>query len=97
MKDFYLLIGSESALADRALAKLNSALRQENAEFSNLAAGEVAPGDIADALSPSLFSERRAVIIRDLQDLPEDSKARAAMLRQAPLERLNDPLLIPFV
>jgi DNA polymerase-3 subunit delta len=31
-------------------------------------------GDISDALAPSLFSERRALIIRDLQDLPEDNK-----------------------
>jgi len=31
-------------------------------------------GDIVDALAPSLFSQRRALIIRDLQDLPEENK-----------------------
>lgn len=35
----------------------------------------------------SIFRNAREVV----PDLPEDSKARAAMLRQAPLERLNDP------
>ncbi|WP_107344756.1 arginine--tRNA ligase [Rhodopseudomonas palustris] len=35
----------------------------------------------------SIFRNAREVV----PDLPEDSKVRAAMLRQAPLERLNDP------
>jgi DNA polymerase-3 subunit delta len=34
----------------------------------------VSVGEISDALSPSLFSERRALILRDLQDLAEEAK-----------------------
>ena len=74
MNSFYLILGSEAALADRALAKLSAELKEEKCEITNLFAGDVIVGDIADALAPSLFSERRAMIIRDLQDLPEDSK-----------------------
>ena len=74
MKDIYLLLGSESALADRALTKITAELKGENAEVTTLFAGDVSVGEISDALSPSLFSERRALILRDLQDLIEDAK-----------------------
>ena len=74
MKDIYLLLGSEAALADRALGKLLAELKQERAEITTLFAGEVSVGEISDALSPSLFSERRALILRDLQDLAEEAK-----------------------
>jgi DNA polymerase-3 subunit delta len=67
-------LGSEAALADRALAKLSEQLKEEECEVTNLFAADVIVGDIADALAPSLFSERRALIIRDLQDLPEESR-----------------------
>ena len=74
MKDIYLILGAESALADRALTKLIAQLKEESAEISTLFAGEISVGEISDALSPSLFSDRRALIIRDLQDLVEDAK-----------------------
>lgn len=74
MNSFYLILGSEGALSDRALTKLTAQLHDEKCEITNLFASDVLVGDIADALAPSLFSERRALIIRDLQDLPEDSK-----------------------
>ena len=74
MNPFYLILGSEAALADRALAKLTAQLKDESAEITTIFAGDALLGDISDALAPSLFSERRALIIKDLQDLPEDSK-----------------------
>jgi DNA polymerase-3 subunit delta len=74
VKDIYLLLGSESALADRALSKITAELKDEQAEITTLFAGDVSVGEISDALSPSLFSERRALILRDLQDLIEDAK-----------------------
>ena len=74
LKDIYLLLGSETALADRALSKITAELRSKKAEITTLFGGEVAVGEISDALSPSLFSERRALILRVLQDLPEEAK-----------------------
>jgi DNA polymerase-3 subunit delta len=74
VKDIYLLLGSESALADRALSKITAELRDEQAEITTLFAGDVSVGEISDALSPSLFAERRALILRDLQDLIEEAK-----------------------
>ncbi len=69
----YLLLGSEAALSDRALSKLTSELKEAKAEISTIFASEAAIGDISDALAPSLFSEKRALVIKDLQDLPSDS------------------------
>ena len=74
MNSFYLILGSEAALADRALNKITAQLKEEKAEVTTLFAGDALVGDISDALAPSLFSERRALIIKDLQDLPEDSR-----------------------
>jgi DNA polymerase-3 subunit delta len=74
MNSFYLILGSEAALADRALNKVTAQLKEEKAEVTTIFAGDALVGDISDALAPSLFSERRALIIKDLQDLPEDSR-----------------------
>ena len=82
MNDFYLILGSEAALADRALSKISAQLKDEKAEVTTIAAGDAIIGDISDALAPSLFSERRALIIKDLQDLPEES--REEILRYLP-------------
>lgn len=84
MKDIYLLLGSESALADRALAKINAQLREERAEITSLFASDISLGEISDALSPSLFSERRALIIRDLQDLAEEARIEIARYITSP-------------
>jgi DNA polymerase-3 subunit delta len=67
-----LLLGSEAALADRALKKLLAKMHRENSEVITLFSGDVVVGDITDALAPSLFSEQRILVLRDLQDLPID-------------------------
>jgi DNA polymerase-3 subunit delta len=74
MNDFYLILGSEEALADRALTRISAQLKEEKAEVTTISAADAIVGDISDALAPSLFSERRALIIKDLQDLPEESR-----------------------
>ena len=82
MKDLYLILGSEAALADRALSKISAQLNEEKTEVRTISAGDALVGDISDALAPSLFSERRALIIKELQDLPEES--RDEILRYLP-------------
>ena len=84
MKNIYLILGSEAALAERALHKLHLQLKEESAEIRTLFADEVREGSIVDALSPSLFSERRALILRDLQDLAEDFKIEITQYLSAP-------------
>lgn len=84
MKEIYLILGSEPALAERALSKLQLQLKDENAEITTLFADEVRDGSIVDALSPSLFSQRRALIIRELQDLAEEFKNEITHYLSAP-------------
>jgi DNA polymerase-3 subunit delta len=84
VKDIYLLLGPESALADRALQKLIAQLKEERAEITTLFAAEISPGEVSDSLSPSLFSERRALIIKDLQELPEEAKSELSRYLENP-------------
>jgi DNA polymerase-3 subunit delta len=84
VKDIYLLLGSEAALADRALTKIVAELKAESAEITTLFAGDVSLGEISDALSPSLFSERRALVLRDLQDLAEEAKIEITRYIESP-------------
>ena len=89
MNAFYLILGSEGALSDRAVTKLTAQLKESNCEITNLFAGETIVGDIADALAPSLFSEKRALILRDLQDLPEDNREEIIRYLAAPDESMT--------
>ncbi|TRZ55271.1 MAG: DNA polymerase III subunit delta [Streptomycetaceae bacterium] len=89
MNAFYLILGSEGALSDRAINKLTAQLKENNCEITNLFAGETIVGDIADALAPSLFSERRALILRDLQDLPEDNRDEITRYLTSPDETMT--------
>jgi DNA polymerase-3 subunit delta len=89
MKAFYLILGSEGALSDRAINKLIVELKESKCEITQLFAAETIVGDIADALAPSLFSERRALILRDLQDLPEENKDEITRYLTSPDETMT--------
>ena len=47
MNSFYLILGSESALADRALIKLNAQLKEEKCEITTLFAADTIVGDLS--------------------------------------------------
>ena len=89
MNAFYLILGSEGALSERAINKLSVELKESQCEITNLFAAETIVGDIADALAPSLFSERRALILRDLQDLPEENKDEITRYLTSPDETMT--------
>jgi DNA polymerase III subunit delta len=65
-----LILGAESLLADRAIASLTEG--NKNSVLTVFSADTVAPGEIADALAPSLFSEERTIVMREAQDLSAD-------------------------
>lgn len=91
--NLYLLLGPETALADRALSKLVVGLREEKTEISTIFGADAIVGDIADALAPSLFSEKRALIIRDLQDLPSECQGEVTTF----LDDIDPTMTIIFV
>jgi DNA polymerase-3 subunit delta len=69
-----LAIGPEPLLADRAIERLTAEIKANEslASLQSLNAAEIEVGNIGDALAPSLFGERRVLVIRDLQDLNAD-------------------------
>jgi len=66
-----LAIGPEPLLADRVIERILADLRAIDplTALQSLSASEIDVGEIGEALSPSLFDERRVLVIRDIQDL----------------------------
>ena len=65
-----LIQGSESLLADRAIAQILATKSQS--QVITLLASEVEIGVITDNLAPSLFGDQRVVVIKEIQDLDSD-------------------------
>jgi len=68
----YLLIGSEEVLADRALNKIERECGE--AEKVILDGGQINPGDFSNETAPSLFGNERLVVLREVQDIPEETQ-----------------------
>lgn len=66
-----LVVGPEGLLADRAVALLIAEMVQEEATATHRAidAADLEVGMLRDLTAPSLFGERRAIVLRDVQDL----------------------------
>ena len=79
-----LVTGPEEFLGERAIAAVRSAVRShdEEAEFSETMAGSLTMATLGDMAAPSLFSTTRCVVVRRLEDLPEESATRTARLRR---------------
>jgi DNA polymerase-3 subunit delta len=62
-----LIQGPESLLADRAISQIIAATK--SGQVMSFTADELEVGTITDSLAPSLFSDSRVVVIKDIQDL----------------------------
>lgn len=84
----YLFTGSEELLLRRAATRLLDELRAEGPlEIVDVRAVELREHGVPDLRTGSLFGDRRAVLIRDAQELPADIAASlAAELDGQPLE-----------
>ena len=65
-----LVQGAEALLADRAISKIIAS--NPGAQVITLSADEIESGVITDNLAPSLFSDVRVVVIKEIQDLASD-------------------------
>ena len=65
-----LVQGAEGLLADRAISKIITS--KPGAQVITLSADEIESGVITDNLAPSLFSDARVVVIKEIQDLTSD-------------------------
>jgi DNA polymerase-3 subunit delta len=70
-----LVTGPEEFLNQRTVSTALRAVRDADpeSEVSETTADQVTMGVLADLASPSLFSSIRCVVLRQLEDLPEDS------------------------
>lgn len=70
-----LVTGPEEFLAERAVATVRARVREHDAEaeLAETQAGELSMAALGDLAAPSLFSTTRCVVVRRLEDLPEES------------------------
>jgi DNA polymerase-3 subunit delta len=70
-----LITGPEEFLGERAIAEVRSAVRSHDAEaeFSETMAASLTMEELGDLASPSLFSTTRCVVVRGVEDLPDES------------------------
>src|SRR5919202_1620356 len=79
-----VVLGPEELLVERAVAEVVSAARvvDPESDVREIATGQLRPGTLGDAVSPSLFGERKVVVVRGVQDLaPEFLDELSAYVR----------------
>ena len=71
-----LISGSAEFLADRTRARAVAAVTEEQpeCEVANAVAGGLAQGELAGLISPSLFSSSSALVLTELENLPEPAQ-----------------------
>jgi len=81
-----LVTGPEEFLNERMVTTALDAVRQTHpeAELSETAADQLSMAALADLAAPSLFSSVRVVVVRSIQDLPEDAHAGLVEYAAAP-------------
>ncbi len=82
-----LVLGPEELLAERAVAMARRAVRaiEPDADVHDIEPGALQPGQLAELTSPSLFAERRLVILRAAQDLSQPVLGEVeALVRNVP-------------
>ena len=84
-----LVLGDEELLVSRAVAEVVAAARAADpeADVRELAAAELAAGDLYDLLSPSLFGGRRVVVLRGAHEAKTDVVEALRALRRRPDRR----------
>jgi DNA polymerase-3 subunit delta len=88
-------VGQEELLLDRAVAQVVAAARAADADTDvrELAAPDLQPGTLAELTSPSLFAERKVVVVRGAQDLSADSIKDVKAYLPNPAEEITLVLL----
>lgn len=85
-----LLTGKEEYLAQRTIEAVKAAVRHYDAdvEIADVPAGTLVPGSMGELTAPSLFSSTRCVIIRELENLQDDSHEAILDFAQSPVDEV---------
>jgi DNA polymerase-3 subunit delta len=83
-----LVTGKEEFLNERTVGAVRSAVRQHDpeAELSETAAADLTLATLGELAAPSLFSSIRCVVVRALENLPEESVAGLLEYAAAPAD-----------
>ena len=86
-----VVVGDEELLVSRAVSAIVRAARaaDPSVDVRDVDPGALQPGDLADLLSPSLFAERRVLVVRAAQDLPKDVAAEVTAYAASPLDEVH--------
>jgi DNA polymerase-3 subunit delta len=86
-----LVLGPEDLLADRAVAAVVRAAREADAEADvrELTASGLSAGTLTDLTSPSLFGERKVIVLRGVQDAAEPLSTEVKDYLAAPVEDVS--------
>ena len=79
-----LITGSDEFLAERTIGEMRDAVKaaDADADLSELDATELGVGALAEISSPSLFAAMRCVVVRRLEELPDDAVDRVGRVRR---------------
>ncbi|THA26486.1 DNA polymerase III subunit delta [Streptomyces sp. RKND-216] len=88
-------VGQEELLLDRAVQQVVTAARaaDPDTDVRDLTSPELQPGTLAELTSPSLFAERKVVVVRSAQDLAADSVKDVKAYLASPAEEITLVLL----
>lgn len=86
-----LVIGDEELLVARAVSEVVRAARaaDPDVDVRELVGSDIQSGDLAELLSPSLFAERRVLVIEAAQDLGKEAAADVLSYAGQPLEEVS--------
>ncbi|MEV0371946.1 DNA polymerase III subunit delta [Streptomyces sp. NPDC050636] len=90
-----IAVGQEDLLLDRAVQQVVAAARAADADTDvrDLTSDQLQPGTLAELTSPSLFAERKVVVVRGSQDLSADTIKDVKGYLGAPAEEITLVLL----
>lgn len=86
-----LIVGDEELLVDRAVASVVAAAREAEPEVDvhDLVPSQIGPSTLVEVTSPSLFGDRRVVVLRSSQDLTKDLAITVVDYLKSPADDVN--------
>lgn len=86
-----LAVGQEELLLERAVRQVVAAARaaDPDTDVRELDPADLAPGTLAELTSPSLFAERKVVVVRQAQDLAADTVKDVKAYLASPAEEIT--------
>jgi DNA polymerase-3 subunit delta len=83
-----LAVGQEELLLDRAVREVTAAAKaaDPDTDVRELTPEQLQPGTLAELVSPSLFAERKVIVVRAAQDLSADTVKDVKAYVAAPAE-----------